>query len=170
MEGTTTRLPPPREIIKEQYYEIKTNQKNLPPELVGFVGFLCSFGGKWWGGYAANNKGDNYAERGSRCLLKQIENLKDVVFTNLDYREIPIPPNSIIYCDPPYRNTTQYSSKFNHDEFYQWCLNMNQSGHKVYISEYNMPDEFECILKIEHKTILDKNSQYPRVEKLFKPK
>ena len=26
------------------------------PALTGFVGFGCSFGGKWWGGYAKDKR------------------------------------------------------------------------------------------------------------------
>ena len=46
---------PPDTITKEEYYAIK---KDLPynPSLAGFVGFGCSFGGKWFGGYASNKK------------------------------------------------------------------------------------------------------------------
>ena len=61
---------PPANVSKEMYYEVKKNPQNYPGELVGFVGFLCSFGGKWWGGYAANSRGDNYALRGSNVLVK----------------------------------------------------------------------------------------------------
>ena len=67
---------PPTDISKELYYAVKSKPQEYPKELVGFVGFLCSFGGKWWGGYAFNKKGDNYAERGSRCLVKQAKNLE----------------------------------------------------------------------------------------------
>ena len=41
---------PPTDISKELYYAIKAEPQAYPKELVGFVGFLCSFGGKWWGG------------------------------------------------------------------------------------------------------------------------
>ena len=38
----------------------------------------------------------------------------------------------------------------------------------VLISEYNMPNDFECIWEKEHKTSLDKNdNQKIRIEKLF---
>lgn len=158
---------PPTEISKEFYYFVKTNQTKLQPALVGFIGFLCSFGGKWWGGYAANKKGDNYAERGSKVLVKQIEKLMDVGFTNFDYLTMQIPDNSLIYCDPPYEGTTKYKDKFDHEKFWEWCRKMRDNGHTVFISEYNAPDDFECVLTIEHKTTLDKNSQYTRVEKLF---
>jgi DNA adenine methylase len=69
---------------------------------------MCSFGGKWWGGYATNSAGRNYAERGSRCLVKQVANLMDVEFINLNYLDMAIPQNSLIYCDPPYFGVTGY--------------------------------------------------------------
>lgn len=157
---------PPDNITKEEYYEIKNNKNNFPPELVAFVGFLCSFGGKEWGGYAFNNKGDNYALRGKRCLLKQVNNLKDVVFTNLNYKLMEI-ENSIIYCDPPYENTTKYKTGFNSEEFWEWCRQIIKNNNKIYISEYNAPADFICMKEIIHKTILNKNSQDKRIEKLF---
>lgn len=160
---------PPTDISKEYYNEIKKNYNKYDPALVGFVGFLCSFGGKFWNGYASNKKGDNYAERGSKVLLKQIQNLKDVTFTNLNYYDVPLQPNSIIYCDPPYKGTTQYSTSknFDHYEFWNWCRKMSKNGHKVFISEYNAPEDFECLISIEHSTILNKNEKSKRIEKLF---
>ena len=161
---------PPTDISKELYYVIKSKPQDYPKELVGFVGFLCSFGGKWWGGYAANKKGDNYADRGSRVLTKQSKNFRAVSFRCGNYLDMEIPPNSLIYCDPPYANTCKYKDDFNHDVFRDWCRTKTKSGHTVFISEYSAPNDFVCVKEIQHKTILDKNSQYPRIEKLFRYK
>lgn len=163
---------PPTFLDKDRYNDLRQHQDLYPPALVGFAGFLCSFGGKWFGGYAHNSKGDNYAERGSRCLVKQIKNLQDVIFFNCDYKEFYCPPNSIIYADPPYEGTTKYKDKFNHKEFWDWCRKKNSQGHKIFISEYNAPDDFKCIMEIPVKTVLDRNSQdkkYQRIERLFVP-
>jgi len=161
---------PPTDISKELYYVIKSKPQDYPKELVGFVGFLCSFGGKWWGGYASNKKGDNYADRGSRVLTKQSKNFRGVSFRCGNYLDMEIPPNSLIYCDPPYANTCKYKDDFNHDVFWDWCRTKTKSGHTVFISEYSAPNDFVCVKEIQHKTILDKNSQYPRIEKLFRYK
>lgn len=161
---------PPTDISKEMYYAIKSKPQEYPKELVGFVGFLCSFGGKWWGGYAFNKKGDNYAERGSRCLVKQAKNFEGIVFKSGSYLELEIPESSLIYCDPPYSNTVQYRDAFNHELFWDWCRKQTKNGHIVFISEYSAPNDFVCVKEIQHKTILDKNSQYPRTEKLFRYK
>lgn len=161
---------PPTTISKELYTDIRKNPNNHLTELVCFVGLLCSFGGKWFGGYAANSKGDNYAERGTRVLLKQIKHLLDVEFCSFEYNEIYIPSNSIIYCDPPYANTTQYKDKFDSVKFWEWCREKFKEGHKIFISEYSAPDDFECLIEIPISTKLNKNKDQPRIEKLFQPK
>lgn len=157
----------PTTITEEEYYRVKEN-KDEDKALTAFVGFLCSFGGKWFGGYAKNSKGDNYADRGSRVLQKQIEKLKDVDFTNCSYDEIEIPPMSLIYCDPPYKGTTKYKDDFDHEKFYQWCRDRAKEGHTVFVSEYSAPDDFTCVWEKEVKTVLDKNRQDSfRTERLF---
>ena len=160
---------PPTEVSKEMYDAVKNNQGNYSDELIGFIGFLCSFGGKWWGGYAADNRGTNYAERGSRILVKQAKSFEGIKFLCGSYLDIGIPDNSIIYCDPPYAGTRAYKgTSINHVEFWQWCRDKTNEGHVVFVSEYNAPDDFECVKTIEHKTILNKNNQSKRVEKLFR--
>jgi len=159
---------PPTVITKQMYYWVKERQEVLPPALVGFVGFLCSFGGKWWGGYAFNAKGENYAERASKVLAKQIRSLVGVSFVSMDYRGLSLPSNSIVYCDPPYAGTTKYKDSFDHAAFWGWVRTASRAGHSVFVSEYGAPNDFDCLLEIEHKTTLDRNSQYPRVERLFR--
>jgi len=161
---------PPTDISKELYYAIKSKPQEYPKELVGFVGFLCSFGGKWWGGYAFNKEGVNYAERGSRCLVKQAKNFDGIVFKSGSYLALEIPENSLIYCDPPYANTCKYKDEILTTMYWDWCRTKTKSGHTVFISEYSAPNDFVCVKEIQHKTILDKNSQYPRIEKLFRYK
>lgn len=161
---------PPTTISREFYTEIRLNKNKFSKELVCFVGFLCSFGGKWFGGYASNSKNDNYAERGAKSLLKQVQNLKEVEFTDANYQDFIIPSNSIIYCDPPYANTTQYKDKFDSVKFWEWCRNKYKEGHEIFISEYSAPDDFECLIQIPISTKLNKNKDQPRIEKLFQPK
>lgn len=157
---------PPIDISREYYYEIKDNINKYDKALVGFVGFLCSFGGKWFGGYAFNNKGDNYAKRGSSVLIKQAKNLEGVDFIYSNYLELEVPLNALIYCDPPYDCKTKYKDKFDHNIFWNWCRDKSKN-HLVFVSEYSAPSDFICIKEIKVKTILDKNSNYDRVEKLF---
>ena len=42
---------PPSTITESEYLVIKNTPDDHPPELVAFVGFGCSWGGKWFGGW-----------------------------------------------------------------------------------------------------------------------
>lgn len=159
---------PPRCVCRDFYEIVRANKNSFPPELVAFIGFMCSFGGKWWSSYAFNNKGDNYALRGRSVLLNQIKKLSNVEFRCSSYCDMDIPQHSIIYCDPPYAGTTRYNASINHDVFWQWCREKTEEGHKVFVSEYHTPSDFECVKEVSHKMILNKNRSDKRIEKLFR--
>ena len=78
---------------------------------------------------------------------------------NKNYWELEIPPNSVIYCDPPYEGTTKYVGRngFNHTLFWDWCRDKSKQGHNVYISEYNAPKDFVCVWEMETKSQLSAN-------------
>ena len=101
----------PPHYTKEQYQQIRTDKNGYEPKVVGWVGFNLSYSGKYFGGYAGQVKTKigtirDYQAEAQKNVQKQIEKLKGVVFTNVEYWNIQLPPNSIIYCDPPYQNTT----------------------------------------------------------------
>jgi DNA adenine methylase len=159
---------PPTEISRETYYAVKRRPQEYPKELVGFVGFTCSFGGPWWGGYGFHQKTNlGCAGEGSRTLCKQAQNLKGIDFRCGDYRDLAIPANSLIYCDPPYSGTTQYRDNFDSSAFWQWCRDMSK-GHTVFVSEYSAPGDFVCVKEVQHRTVLNRNLGSSRVEKLFR--
>jgi DNA adenine methylase len=154
---------PPKSVSEEDYYIAKKNQY-LEPHIAGFVGFACSFAGKYWGGYARDNKGGNYALRGYNSILKKMETLMDAEFTCKDFTELNY-SNCIIYCDPPYKDTTPYYKKilgeFPYDNFLEWVHNQSKSN-IVLVSEYkhNVPSDANILLEIPSKTsIRDKNGE-----------
>lgn len=156
---------PPSVVSEELYRECKEGQHE--EFLRGFVGFACSFSGKWFGGYARNKTGRNYAAEGRRSLLKKLEELKKTKFLNKDYTHFKTLKNSVIYCDPPYANVTSYkNTKINYEQFYSWCEMLSENN-TVLISEYNMPSQFECILEVNRNLEMH-SSNRKRVEKLFK--
>ena len=159
---------PPDEITEDDYKYLKAAQDIEDPALVAFAGFCCSFSCKWFGSYARNSRGDNYARQGKNAILKQLPKMIGVELYNLDYRDLEIPEGSIIYCDPPYRGTAGYMYGLDHAAFWQWCRDKSIEGHQVFISEYSAPDDFECLLTIDHFTTMTKTNKDKRVEKLFK--
>lgn len=161
----------PETISEDEYKAVRNNPDSYPDWYVGLVGF-CSFGGKWWGGYPRGFKNDGVTPRDMpneiiRNLIKQAPKLKDIEFWTLNYSDISIIENAVIYCDPPYKNTTKYSTRdFDYDKFYEWVRRMSKNN-IVLISEYNMPDDFECIWEKELTCTLDKNKRTKRIERLF---
>lgn len=85
--------------------------------------------------------------------------------------DLHIPQNSIIYCDPPYQNTTKYHTGFDHNQFWDWCRLKKQDGHNIFISEYSAPDDFVCVWQKEVQSQLSANGKYggtkKSIEKLF---
>ena len=148
---------------EEKYKEIQKNRENYPKWLVGYVGFQLSFGAKFFGGYRRDKAGVRDYENEAQQNLKAQQNLiKDVSFLCGSYDEVELVPNSIIYCDIPYKDTTKYNTSkgFDYDKFYNWCIEKHNEGHKVFISEYYMPeDKFECVWEKEIANSLAKGSK-----------
>ncbi|MGL5749308.1 MAG: DNA adenine methylase [Paraclostridium sp.] len=146
---------PPKNITEEYYRYIKNNQQDNP-YISGFIGFGCSYSGKWWGGFARNSGNRNYCLNAHNSTMKKMKHLMDVRFLNKDYFDVEIPIGAVVYCDIPYKNTTEYCSlevgKFNHDKFYEW-VRANKEKYTILISEYkqNIPDDFNILLEIESK-------------------
>lgn len=164
--SNTIKLP---DYLSECTYNcIKNNKESYKKSFVAFVGYCCSFGAKFFGGYA-RGEGRNYCAESKRHLLKQKELLHDVNFTCYDYTfYTDLKEKAIIYCDPPYKNTLKYSDEINHNEFWEWVRIMSKKGHKVFVSEYEAPKDFICIWSKEVYNTIDKNTSGKKgIEKLF---
>lgn len=152
---------------KEEYQTAKDNMDICLPHLVGYLGFVCSFRGKFFNGYCGNDylrkNGvvEHYQNEKRNSLLR-------VYFYHYEYNKLEIPPKSIIYCDPPYQGTTGYkTSSFNHDAFWQWCRDKKAEGHTIFISEYNAPNDFKCVWQMDIKDSLSTRTTHIKTEKLF---
>lgn len=139
---------PPSALTEDEYRTLKAAE---PSAVRGFAGFACSWGGKWFGGYARGNgaKGArNYADESSRSLVRDASNFSNVVFALADYRTLNILPDDVVYCDPPYAETTEYKDAFNSAEFWGIAQKWREIGADVFISEYKAPDGWDCIWKV----------------------
>ncbi|MCG3175445.1 MAG: hypothetical protein MOGMAGMI_00374 [Candidatus Omnitrophica bacterium] len=103
-----------------------------------------------------------------RLHLLNNPSLKNIITSSLDYREIEIQPNSIIYCDIPYEDTAGYRNvSFDKKAFLDWAANC---PHPVYISEYNIDDDrFTCIYEVEKIALAggSKEGKEKAIEKLY---
>lgn len=170
-------LPP--DSIDEPTYKLAIENSKLTigatleeKALIGFIGIGCLYSGKWFGGYARGNdsKGNprNYCLESKKNVTNQMYRLNDVIFTTGNYWEMEIPSKSIIYCDPPYEGTTKYKDSFDHQRFWLWCEQKIKDGHKVFVSEYNAPENWRCIWKKEVNSSLTKETGSKKgIEKLF---
>ena len=111
--------------INEKKWRLLKESKKSSPEKA-FAGFGCSFGGVWFNGYIADHNNNNMQYN---SLIKQIDNIKNVTFTNknyIDFINLILQQSRlqqsrlqqsrltnhkndinhiIIYMDPPYNNT-----------------------------------------------------------------
>ena len=88
----------------------------------------------------------------------------------LDYEEVSIPEDSVIYCDIPYEDTNVYNKAegFDYERFYQWCERQTQP---VFISSYQMPtDRFDCIEEFTHRSTLSATANTLVTERIYVPK
>lgn len=175
-EGLQNESIKPIEIPKD-LYNIARNEYNegvndiFNDFLIGWIGWMASFNGRFFdGGYSGKSGNRDYVNEQIRNTLKQIPLIKGIKFIHCSYDELEIPDNSIIYCDPPYQNTKQYSTSknFDYDKFWEWCREMTRKGHSVFISEYNAPNDFECVWSKEVTNSMNSTITYKPTEKLFR--
>mgnify|MGYP005990949933 CR=1 FL=1 len=161
LRAISTGWIPPDVVSEADYREIMNNKGEYPDHLVGFVGYCCSYAGKFFGGYArgvsAKGVARNFAAEQVRNLEKQRDGLAGASFLNCGYSDVIVPDGSTVYCDPPYSKTTGYSVKFDHDRFWDWAKSL--SGRcNVFVSEYNAPREWTSVWSCSVNNSLTKNT------------
>jgi hypothetical protein len=98
--------------------------------------------------------------------LQQLQQLERLNFYSGDYRQVPILPNSVVYCDIPYKGTADYIGAFNYKEFYDWAMTRD---FPVYVSEYNIDDpRFKLVYEVDKRSMLSaEKSNKQMSEKLY---
>lgn len=143
--------------------------------LVGYIGFSCSYNSIFFDKYVHSSyiKRDDVTRdfqiEFKKSFMKTINLLQGVEFHCCSYDELDIPKKSVIYCDPPYKDTKKYDKiNFDYDKFYQWCFDKKSEGHRVYISEYWMPNDFNCIWEKEVPIHINSyKGENRKIERLF---
>ena len=98
--------------------------------------------------------------------------ISNITSSVLDYQQVTIPDDSVIYCDIPYEGTEgyleKYSGGFDYERFYDWCEHQTQP---VFISSYQMPDDrFDCIEEFSHRSTLAQKANNLVTERIYVPK
>lgn len=112
------------------------------PWFRALVCFFASYSARGFcGGYCLNAKRDFYNERLNN-FKKQLPKLTDVTFVCMDVNDINF-SNSVIYIDPPYKNTKRYdiNLNFNYDKFWD-SVRLLSINNNVFVSEQIAPNDF----------------------------
>ena len=181
-----TFVPP--KTVSETYYN-KVKKMKSPSALKGFVGFGCSFGGKYFGGYGqkyVKNHPTNFLKAATNSINKLKRATKKIKFSCKDYRKFS-PENMLIYCDPPYkksrggslyRTKTKKYDSFDNKEFWNTMRKWSKNNY-VFISELEAPKDFKPVwqkkkqISISHSKLTrckrskTKTTKKYSVEKLF---
>lgn len=161
---------PPTELTEDDYRQLRHAE---PSALRGFAGFPCSFGGKWFGGYARDPRGGrNFAESASRSMVKRGQALRGAEIRLSDYRELTdvIGPDSVVYADPPYAGTTAYAAidGFDSAVFWSEAGRWADAGAAVFVSEYAAPPGWIQVWEGRPQTSIARNhAGMAVVERLF---
>lgn len=129
----------PERVTEEDYKRLKQTQDPNDP-YTALAGFGLSFGGKWFGGFARDRTSRDYHNEATRRLDRDIGLCSDVSFVHANYSDLQIEPGSVVYCDPPYAETTCAfgTEPFDTDAFLRWAERVSGEGNVVFVSEYKI--------------------------------
>ena len=99
--------------------------------------------------------------------LQSLQSLQSLEVLRGDYRDVPIPPRSVVYCDPPYQGTNckAYSGgAFDHAAFWEWA---RSRPFPVYVSEYHAPEDFAVWCEIDHNSRMSAKGAFAIKERVF---
>lgn len=179
------KFKPPDDVSEEEYYKIK--QSKSPSALKAFVGFGCSFGGRFFSSFAQKHtkgKKEHFCREAANSLRRKRPLIQNIEFSCKSYEQWR-PKNKVIYCDPPYvqtkypikyRRDVKHYDVFDNDKFWD-KMRIWSKNNLVIISERTAPNDFVAIWEKKKvntaskakKTTLKNNSKNEIIitEKLF---
>lgn len=99
--------------------------------------------------------------------LQRLQSLEGLNIIHKDYRQVDLPAGCVVYADPPYKDTSGYTTDFDHAVFYSWAAHCPRP---ILISEYDMPREiFACIGELKHIARFSQTNK-KNTERLFVPR
>ena len=162
---------PPSRVSEAMYEGLRDAE---PSALRGFVGFACSFSGKWFGGYARDPLGGrDYASGAARGLVALAPTLRRVDLRCIAYQDWDVGPGDLVYADPPYAGRAGYSvGVFDSTRFWATMDDWSERGAFVLVSEYKAPDNWTPIWQrsVSSTVAADKaGTDMARTERLWAP-
>ena len=102
--------------------------------------------------------------------LEQLQGLQQserLHITNLSYEQVEITTpikETIIYLDPPYKNTAGYNKTIDFDKLEEY---INKSPYKIYVSEYKNTYNMIEVASFKHRSTLSPSAHNEVEEKLY---
>jgi DNA adenine methylase len=156
------------EITLEEYHKLKQHpEKNLLR--AAYAAFTYSYNGKFFGGYTEKAHGRNYPEERKAYYDKLHDNeiFKKTSLQHTSYTKYMGVKGKLIYCDPPYEDTTEYHSGFDSSKFWEDMRTLSKDNY-VFISEYNAPSDFICVKqKTKRQSVAGRGATRKKQEKVF---
>lgn len=156
----------PDVVSKSLFMELRT-KKDFNDPLTAFVGFGCSYAGIFFQGFAVGAN-RNYALCAKNSLKRKWIGQKGLKIDHGNLFDFTV-RDAVIYIDPPYKSTTPYRLvNFDYDKFWDKVRELSLYN-KVYVSEYEAPEDFKCVLEIEKTVCLGAKrvKKTRKIEKLF---
>ena len=77
--------------------------------------------------------------KGVRDKRLELQSLGHIKCTNMSYQDYEYQDGDVVYCDPPYENTTRYNNQdFDSKAFYEW---VKTRPYQVWFSSYEISDD-----------------------------
>ncbi len=149
---------PPTRGTAEQYAAARDLPDTDPRK--AFIGFGCSFSGKWMAGYVGlrSTKSQhrsgreisevysirNAAVTAAQSVRSKVAGVAGCELACLSFFDVAPEPDRFdaIYCDPPYAGTTGYDGAppFDSSAFWRRCAEWAATDTRVFVSEYAASD------------------------------
>jgi DNA adenine methylase len=152
-ESSRGTFVPPDDVSEEEYHILKNQQ--VPSALQAFAGICYSYGGIWFRSYGANSDPKHFGTRHTfpEKIMERVKKLKDVTFAHALYHEYANREECFFYLDPPYKgrrenykNNIDAEIPFDTNEMWEFARKLSEKN-TVLVSEYNAPEDFECVLE-----------------------
>jgi DNA adenine methylase len=160
-QALQTGWEPPQDLSEQEYQD---QRRAEPSALRAFAGYGCSFGGRWFGGYA-REQGRNFAGNAATSLTNLSVMLDNVLVECCDYAAHSPSSSTVVYCDPPYIGRTPLTQlpPFDHSRFWQAMDAWVDNGALVFVSEERAPSHWIRVLAPNRQTNLGLYNERPTI-------
>lgn len=157
---------PPLHMTRETYEQLK--QSAEPTPLRAWAAFAVSFNGKRWAGYGPQASGRDYVAESFASTMRKVAAFRSAgaLFECASFGDIFPTDREIVYCDPPYAETTGYGADFDHAAFWAWADIHSRRGVPIVVSEYNVPAGWVVLDSWQRSATVDAKRTATRVELL----